>query len=193
MIADPIFVGCAVALAVAGTVKGVSGIGIPMVSLSLLSFLIPISDAVALLPVPMLLANIWQSLDGRHLVPVVRRHWRLVVAMVIGTALGAQFHRSVDPSMLEALVGGFLMLFAVTTHVNPSLRLAARLEARVGALAGGIGGVLGGISSMFGPPIIMFLTSLHLGRPSEVPLVHSRRANRGVDPLRPPGRGSRGA
>ena len=64
---------CAVSLAVAGVVKGVTGIGIPMVSIALLSLVISVPQAVALLPVPILVANTWQAFRGGRFASSQRR------------------------------------------------------------------------------------------------------------------------
>ena len=57
---------CGFALLTAGIVKGMLGIGVPVVSVSLLSLVISVPMAVSLHPVPILLSNLYQSLFGGH-------------------------------------------------------------------------------------------------------------------------------
>src|SRR5689334_943170 len=54
----------AVSLVVAGLLKGVFGVGMPIVAFPLLSMLVDVQTAVMLLSVPLVLSNIPQALEG---------------------------------------------------------------------------------------------------------------------------------
>ena len=163
----------ALALFAGGAVKGLVGIGIPLVSISLLSLFLPLPDAVALLPVPMIAANVWMSFAGNHFLPALRRFWPLVLAMVAGTVVGAQVLTALDLASLNLLVGIFVVVFCLSSHVNPAMRLPERYEVGAGMFAGGIGGFMGGLSALFGPPLILYLTSLRLDRDTFVGVISS--------------------
>ena len=77
---------CTFAFFMAGTVKGILGIGVPVVSVSLLSLVIGVPAAVALLPVPILLSNLYQSLFGNQFANTLRRFGLLIFALVVGTS-----------------------------------------------------------------------------------------------------------
>ena len=62
---------------------------------------------------------------------------------------------------------------SLSNFLNPELRLPARLERGVGVVAGGVGGFMGGMSALFGPPIILYLTSLGLRRETFVGVISS--------------------
>ena len=163
----------ALALFTGGAVKGMVGIGIPLVSISLLSLFLPLTDAVALLPVPMIVANVWMSFAGNHFLPALRRFWPLVLAMFAGTVVGAHVLVALDLAALNLLVGIFVVVFCLSSHVNPALRLPDRYEAGAGVVAGAVGGFMGGLSALFGPPLIMYLASLRLDRDTFVGVISS--------------------
>jgi hypothetical protein len=52
------------AFLIAGAVKGVIGLGLPTVSLGLLTVALDLQTAMALLVVPSLVTNLWQSVVG---------------------------------------------------------------------------------------------------------------------------------
>ena len=164
---------CSLALFAGGAVKGLVGIGIPLVSLSLLSLFLPLADAVVLLPVPVIVANVWQSIVNPHFTSAMRRFWPLVLAMFAGTVAGANVLTSIDANSLNLFVGILVVLFSLSNFLNPELRLPARLERGVGVVAGGVGGFMGGMSALFGPPIILYLTSLGLRRETFVGVISS--------------------
>ena len=163
----------ALALFAGGLVKGLVGIGIPLVSLSLLSLFLPLADAVVLLPVPILVANVWQSVARGNFAPALRRFWPLVLAIFAGTLVGARVFASLDPSSLNLLVGVLVVVFSVSGFLNPDLRLPARFERGLGVVAGALGGFMGGVSALFGPPLILYLTSLKLDRENFVGVISS--------------------
>jgi uncharacterized membrane protein YfcA len=169
---DPTLIAwCAGSLAVAGVVKGVVGIGIPMVSIALLSLAISVPQAVSLLPVPILVANTWQAFRGGRFKSSLRRFRPLIVALAFGMVIGALLLKHVDDRVLQAVIGIAVMLFSITSLNTPELRVPARAERWLGAVAGAGGGVLGGMSSLFGPPILMFLVSLHLSKDEFVAVI----------------------
>lgn len=163
----------ALALFAGGAVKGIAGIGIPLVSLSLLSLFLPLADALALLPVPMVAANLWQSFAGGHFLPALRRFRPLLLAMVAGTVAGANVLTGLDRSSLNLAVGVVVVLFCLTGFVRPAMRLAPRLESGAGVVAGALGGFMGGLSALFGPPIILYLANLGLDRETFVGTISS--------------------
>ncbi|GMQ90495.1 MAG: sulfite exporter TauE/SafE family protein [Gammaproteobacteria bacterium] len=152
----------AVAFFTAGTVKGVLGIGLPVVAIPLLAFVMPVPQAVALLPVAIVVSNIWQALHGGYFLPALRRFWPLILGLVVGTVAGAKLLASVDPRALYVVIGVIVMVFALTSFFSPRLRLPARGERWLGLAIGLASGVIGGMSTIYGPALIMFLIALRM-------------------------------
>lgn len=153
---------CAASLAVAGLVKGIAGIGIPLVGVSLLSMVLTVPQAVALLPVPIIVANTWQTVAGGMVLATCRRYALLIVAMGVGTFAGGAMLASVDSTLLTGMLGIVVLLFAAAELARFRVRVPAQHERLAGTTAGFIGGVLGGLSGVFGPPVIMYLASMEL-------------------------------
>jgi uncharacterized protein len=155
---------CAASLILAGTVKGVVGIGIPLVSISLLTFAIPVSEAVILLPVAIIAANLWQAFAGGWFVPALRRFWPLTLAMLGATVLGARLLTVASPAVLYGVTGLAVTTFVATSVLNPRLRVPPAWERPMGVAAGTASGLLGGMTTLHGPPVIMYLVALHLDK-----------------------------
>lgn len=146
----------------AGTVKGILGIGVPVVSVSLLSLVIDVPMAVSLLPVPILVSNVWQSLQSGRIVSTFRRFGPLIAALVVGTFTGARLLVEIDQRPLMGIVGVSVLVFALTGNSTWQLHVSPRAERWLGVPIGFLGGVLGGMTTFFGPPIIIFLFALNL-------------------------------
>src|ERR1700712_247800 len=73
----------------AGFVKGVIGLGLPTVSIGLLAVSMPPAHALAIVIVPAIVTNIWQTFVGPYLRDIVRRLWPLMIGTVVGIWSGA--------------------------------------------------------------------------------------------------------
>lgn len=156
---------CAFALLMGGSVKGMLGIGMPLVSVSLLTLFVPVPQAVALLPVPMLVANVWQSLRGRHVLSTFAqsRYRVLMIAMGVGTVVGGRLLAGLDAHVLTAVLGVMVAVYALWELLALGGPVRRRnLGWPFAVLAGGVGGILGGMSTLFGPPIVMYLVATGL-------------------------------
>ena len=76
---EPLLILIAAAFLLAGFVKGVIGLGLPTVSMGLLAVTMPPSRALAIVIVPAIVTNIWQTFGGPYLRDIVRRLWPLMV------------------------------------------------------------------------------------------------------------------
>ena len=92
----------------AGFVKGVVGLGLPTISLALLTALLDLPTAMALLVVPAFCTNIWQGLIGVHTALLLRRLWPLLLALIpfvwAGTALSDLFETAIVARVLGGMV-----------------------------------------------------------------------------------------
>jgi hypothetical protein len=86
---DPILAFIVAVFLLAGFVKGVIGLGLPPVSMGLLAIAMPPTHALAIVIVPAILTNLWQTFIGPHLRDIMRRLWPLLLGLAVGTRLNA--------------------------------------------------------------------------------------------------------
>lgn len=152
------------AFVVGGLVKGLLGVGLPLITVPLLALVIPSPKAIALMVMPIVLSNLWQSAVGGHTRSALKRFSSLLVPMVILTAITARLTFDLPVSTLNMLVGGAVLIATGMIAWQPQLHVAPRVERRWGALVGVLTGILGGISSLMGPFLISYLVALRLPR-----------------------------
>lgn len=154
----------AVSLLVAGGVKGIAGLGMPAVAVPLLSSFIHPHLAIALLVLPIVVTNLWQSIAGGLFLVMLRRFWPLIVFFGAGSLIGARVLVGIDPAHLLAALGTVVLLFTLTSALRPQLHLAARHESWAGPAAGTVAGIMNGVSLVNGPPLAIYLMAIGLGR-----------------------------
>jgi len=152
------------AFAIGGTVKGMLGFGMPLTTMSLLAIFVDVPTAVALNALPVLIGNLFQANRGGLLATTVRRFWPMLITLAAGTWAGATLIVVLDPQWLLGVLGVIVVSFCLINHLRPGLRIPHRAERPVGVAIGLVAGVMGGVSTINGPPLIMYLTSLRLDR-----------------------------
>jgi uncharacterized membrane protein YfcA len=140
-----------------GVVKGVTGVGLPLVLVPLTAQFVPIPVAVALLTVPMVATNITQAAEGGHTLAAVRRLLPILLCVVIGLLIGVRLLLTIDRRLLSLVLGVSFLALAALLLLMPHVRLAEATARWVGPVVGLAAGILGGMSAMFGPPMIAYL------------------------------------
>ncbi|MGE5130020.1 MAG: sulfite exporter TauE/SafE family protein [Sphingomonadaceae bacterium] len=148
----------------AGAVKGVIGLGLPTVSLGLLTAALDLRTAMALLIVPSLVTNLWQAAAGGNARAVLARIWPFLLAATATVWLGALALTRMDASLLSGLLGALLALYAAVSLAGVRLAIPARREAWAGALFGTVNGILTGMTGSFVVPGVMYLQAIGLPR-----------------------------
>jgi uncharacterized membrane protein YfcA len=153
----------------AGTVKGVIGLGLPSVSLAILTVLIDLPTAMALLLVPSFVTNVWQAMVGGHgpgFGAILRRIWPFLTVATLTVWLGAKGLAWFDLSLLSMLLGVLLAIYAGVSLLGLRFEISRRGEVWLGPLLGLANGLLTGLTGSFVVPGVMFLQSMGLPRDS---------------------------
>lgn len=149
---------------VAGVVKGVTGIGLPTLSMGVLGALLSPIVAASLLIIPSFVTNVWQLLSGPSFHALIKRLWIMMLAVVIGTLAGTWMLTSADTVWTSAALGTALLLYALHGLFAQPLSVPARMERRLSPAIGLITGAISGSTGVFVIPAVPYLQALGLGK-----------------------------
>lgn len=149
---------------IAGAVKGVVGLGLPTVSLALLTVALDLPSAMALLLVPSFVTNLWQSLVGGNARVILHRLWPFLIMATVTVWIGVAALTRLNAALLTALLGVLLVTYSLINLGGIKLAIPARHQAWVGPLAGAVNGVLTGMTGSFVVPGVIFLQAIGLSR-----------------------------
>jgi uncharacterized protein len=152
------------AFLLAGFVKGVIGLGLPAVSLAVLTTTLGLKSAMAILLAPSFVTNVWQALVGGHLLAIIRRVWMLLLAVCIATWLGVGVLARSNADVLAGLLGVVLFGYAVLGLMRLDLPRPGRLERWLSPMVGLASGLLNGMTGSFVVPGVIYLQSLGMSR-----------------------------
>jgi len=148
----------------AGMIKGVIGLGLPTIAMGLLGLAMAPAQAAALLIIPATLTNLWQLAFGGHLRALVRRLWPMLVAIFLGTGVGALWLGIDGGQWVVRALGGALLLYALSGLLLPALRVGRDHERWLGPLCGLLTGVITAATGVFVIPAVPYLQALGLGK-----------------------------
>ncbi len=146
----------------AGFVKGAVGFAMPMIMISTLGSFLPPEAALAALILPTLVSNVWQALRNGW-----RAAWQSIVSfrlylgfMLVAILLSAQLVRVLPASVMLLTIGLTVTFFALLQLVGFVPHISSGARARAEILTGSFAGLVGGMSGVWGPPLVLFLTTL---------------------------------
>ncbi len=148
----------------AGTIKGIIGLGLPTVSLVILSLAINLPTAMALLLIPSFVTNVWQATNGGNGKAVLERIWPFLVMATVTVWIGSKSLRQIDLIWLTALLGLLLVIYASTYLLGFKLEIKGRKATPIGVMIGLINGVFTGMTGSFVVPGVMYLQALGFSR-----------------------------
>jgi uncharacterized protein len=140
-----------------GVIKGIVGIGLPLVLVPLTTQFLDLQAALAMLTVPMIATNIGQATEGGHTMAAIRRLGPVLVVLVPAIWGGVHLLVTVDRALLNSFLGVTFVILAVFMLSMPTLRIDPAADWWTGPVVGLLAGLLGGMSAMFGPPLIVWL------------------------------------
>jgi uncharacterized membrane protein YfcA len=147
---------------IAGTVKGLAGMGLPTVAMGLLGLLMPPAEAAALLIAPSLVTNLWQFAAGPSPAALLRRSWPMLLAILLATWASAGLIAGAAAGRATLALGAALMLYAALGLAKWRLAVAPRAEPWLAPLVGAATGVVTGATGVFVIPAVPYLQALGL-------------------------------
>ena len=145
-------------------IKGTIGLGLPAVSMGLLTIFISPFQAATLLIVPSMVTNFWQLFAEGHVLKLVRRFWPLLLGIIVGSIWSIFPTLGHGEFQSEALLGGMLALYGVYGLFSKNMPNLAPHEKWLSPIIGYLGGALTVATGVVVIPVVPYLQSLHLKR-----------------------------
>lgn len=152
----------AIVFTLAGAVKGISGMGLPTVAMSLLGLWMPATQAAALLVTPSLATNLAQC-QGPHARALVRRLWPLWLGLILAAVWAPGLGHGSD-STARQLLGVALVLYGLWGLCKPALPSLSGRSRWLGAMAGLLTGLITASTAVFVLPMVPYLQALRLDK-----------------------------
>ena len=157
---DPLLVVIAAVFVLAGFVKGALGLGLPTVAIGLLAVSMPPARALAIVIVPAIVTNVWQTFVGPYLRDIIRRLWTLMAGTVIGIWCGAGLMTGPYARYGAIVLGALLVIYAIIGLSKFNFHVAPGNEKWVGGIVGLITGVVSAATGVQVIPSMPFMQAI---------------------------------
>lgn len=148
----------------AGLIKGLLGMGLPLITLAILASTLGVRETLSVMLIPGIATNAWQALAGPSFRRLARRLWPFLAAACIGIWFGTAVLAAARSETLIAIVGLTLTLYAAVALLRIEMPPPGRHELWMSPLMGGLGGVMFGMAGNMIVPGLLYLHALRLPR-----------------------------
>ncbi|MGF1477213.1 MAG: sulfite exporter TauE/SafE family protein [Geminicoccaceae bacterium] len=159
---DGIFVFAACVFLLAGTIKGMIGIGLPTASVTLLTQITDPRTAIALVVFPVMIANAWQVIRTGQVLQSAQTYGLFAVMLMITLLATTRVVASASPAVLLLALGLVIALFAATSLVVQPPALPDGLDKPAQFVAGTLAGFMGAFTAIWSPPMVIYFLARRL-------------------------------
>lgn len=147
----------------AGMVKGVSGLGLPTISMALLSLMMPPAKAAMLMVLPSLTTNIAQC-AGAHWRWLIRHLWPMWCGLALLTLFSPFVSIESAGAQATLILGLVLVAYGTWGLIKPVLPDGRKHIRLVGGLVGTLSGLVAAATGVFVIPLVPYMQSLRLSK-----------------------------
>jgi len=150
------------ALALGGLMKGVTGVGLPLITVPVMAGFVGVERAVLIMVIPSAVLNayqIWSHRDASDSVPEIPR---LLLAGAFGAALGATVLHYASERFLATSLAVWILSYIVFRFVHPSFALSMPTRMRASPAVGLAAGALQAATGISAPVIAAYMDALKL-------------------------------
>lgn len=151
----------------AGTVKGLVGLGLPTIVIALTTLVLPLTESIAMIALPSIFSNLWQAAVGGNFWRILRRQWPLIVPLAIGLYLTMWLVGQKGPDWAFIVLAAVLIVYSCLGLLRIRLHIHGDLEKPLAPVIGAISGFVAGVVGVPIIPLMPYLQGLDI-RPSEL-------------------------
>lgn len=164
----PEFVVVAVAVLAGALVKAVTGAGLPIIAIPVMSLFIPVEEAVVIIAVPNALMNLALLRNVRHAAGGTRDLVAFNGLGVVGAVIGTFVLVSVSEEPLLVALAAVVLAYVLTQGRRDGIDVGAETSRRWSPPVGLAAGVMQGAVGISGPIVASWMHALRLSRDAYV-------------------------
>ena len=143
------------AISIGALIKGVTGVGLPLVAVPAIASFTSVEEAVVLMIIPTFGSNLWLVANHRRFFTTLRQHISFFAAGFVGGIIGTFLLIAIDDRWLKLVLAVWLALYLIQYVLGDLLRSVFRAKgagaAAIGVTAGAIQGATGVSAHMVAP------------------------------------------
>ena len=147
---------------ISGLIKGFLGLGLPSSAMGLLTLVIEPIHAISVMVAPIIFSNIAQFIRAPNPIKTMKDFKYFALFIIISIFFTSLFIKSYPTQVLTLAIGFAMIIFSLNQLFGIKLVIGPSYFWHV--IVGIISGVLGGLSSIWSPPVAMYLIARNYGK-----------------------------
>ena len=153
-----------IAYAVAGSIKGLTGIGFSTSCLPIMALRLDLKVAIPLVIIPSIVSNIAVMVQAGNFRDAIKRFWPLYVATLPGLLCGLSILAVINVNIAKAILALVLIVYALWALSNKSFSLSNAWEHILRLPVGFLNGFVNGLTGSQVMPVLPYFLSLSLNK-----------------------------
>ncbi|MBT8092625.1 MAG: sulfite exporter TauE/SafE family protein [Gammaproteobacteria bacterium] len=137
-----------VAISVGALLKGMTGVGLPLVAVPAIASITTVEEAVILMIIPVMGSNLWLLVTYGKYRAMIREHLPFLVAGFLGGIVGTLLLVTLDDRLLKLVLAAWLALYLIQYVSGDVLHFIFRAKGAAAALVGAAAGTAHGASGI---------------------------------------------
>ena len=154
-----------------GAVKGLIGVGLPTVTLTLLCFIFDIKESISIILLPVIITNLYQMLNGKHLKQIIDDTKIFQISAVPTVFLGFYFLLLLKSDTILLILAIVLIYNSFLGLLKYEIKFKNYKSKYYQILIGSLTGTVTGISGIYTMPFIFLLQSLQYSKNKAIQLM----------------------
>jgi len=142
---------------IGGFIKGISGIGMGLICVPVVSLLYNPAFAVSLVAIPLIITNFHQGVISANVLKTLERYSLLAVVMVVVMIATVFFSTDLSSSIVEWAVGASALVFVVLNLGIKPPKVLDRYDTTAQVITGCTAGVVGGVTGLVVIPLVIYI------------------------------------
>ena len=150
------------ALFVGGVVKGVLGMGMPVVAVPIIAGFLGVEHSVIVMTIPGIIFNgwlVWQQRKDSSEIPEMPR---LLLSGAVGAALGAWVLHVANENFLSIALALWIGVYITIRFLHPHLTFSLTVRMKISPLVGALAGIFQGSMGICSPVLATYLNAVRL-------------------------------
>jgi len=140
------------------------GFGLPLVSITLLTPLYGLVDAIAVMVLPAMVTNFWQALNGGRFTSLWKRLWPLYLSGAVSTVIATSALVQIDVQWPTVLLGSVILAYSLVGLTAWQPAEPGRRETWLSPATGVVTGLITGLTGVLVFPLTIYFQALNLDR-----------------------------
>jgi uncharacterized membrane protein YfcA len=149
-------------LALGGFLKGVTGIGMPVIVIPVMALFIGIESSIIVMAIPGVISNGWMTWHNRECYKEVTGMTVILVAGVIGTVVGVAILYVASERLLSIVLFAWIVVYIASRILHPDFRLALQTQRLIAPWVGVTAGIFQGATGICAPVLATYFHAIRL-------------------------------